>query len=138
MILRDQLVQRGLRLDRFMSFLRMGAIHIGFLLLMTGELGVYLLLSPFVRVRSMYRAFSSAIEASEKDKWPPKVATIRVTRPTAPRLLQESNPTETQQRPESRCGSGIACGKRGRRKDEFEHLICQQAEGETSPSFLFD
>ena len=116
--------------------LGMGAIHIGFLLLMTGELGVYLLLSPFGPVRSMYRAFSSAIEASEKDKWPPKVATIRVTRPTAPRLLQESNPTETQQRPESRCGSGIACGKRGRRKDEFEHLICQQTESLVRANFF--
>ena len=46
----------------------------------------------------MYRAFSSVVEASEKDKWSPNVATIRVTRPTAPRLLQESDPTETQQR----------------------------------------
>ncbi|MCC9624749.1 hypothetical protein LPB41_23955 [Thalassospira sp. MA62] len=61
MILRDQLVQRGLRLDRFMSFLGMGAIHIGFILLMTGGRGVYLPTSPFGPVRSMYRAFSSAV-----------------------------------------------------------------------------
>ena len=42
MIPGDQLVQRGLRPDRFVSFLRMGAVHIGFLLLMTDGLGVYL------------------------------------------------------------------------------------------------
>ena len=84
----------------------------------------------------MYRAFSSAIEASEKDKWPPNVATIRVTRPKAPRLLQESNPTETQQRLESRCGSGIACGKRGHRKDEFKHVIDQQTDDSRGVVFL--
>ncbi|MGE9214800.1 hypothetical protein [Exiguobacterium aurantiacum] len=52
-ILRDQLVQRGLRLDWFMSFLGVGAIHIGLLLLMTGGRGVYILLSLFGAVRIM-------------------------------------------------------------------------------------
>ena len=72
-----------------------------------------------------------------KKEWPPKGAAIRAAGPTAPRLLQESNPTETQQRLESRCGSGIACGKRGRRKDEYEHVICQQAVTTHSESSFF-
>ena len=53
----------------------------------------------------MYRAFSSAVEASEKDKRPPDDDRLRCS--------PDGAPTPT--------------GKRGRRKDEFEHVICQQA-----------
>ena len=79
-----------------MTFLRMGAVHIGFLLLMMSGLNVNLPSPRLERFEVGDEAFSSAVEASEKDKWPPQVATIRVTRTTAPRLLQNRNPTETQ------------------------------------------
>ncbi len=64
-------------------------------------------LSPDTSIRSKYRAFSSAVVVLEKTNGC-QMTTVCVARPTAPRLLQESNPTETQQRPRSRCGSGIA------------------------------
>ena len=88
------------------------------------DLGVYL---PFplkhrVKVNTELFLRPSWLWKKTNDR---QMTTVCVARPTAPRLRQESNPTETQQRLESRCGSGIACGKRGRRKDEFEHVICQ-------------
>ena len=63
--------------------------------------------SPDTSIRSKYRAFSSAVVVLEKTNGR-QMTTVFVARPTEPRLLQESNPTETQQRPRSRCGSGIA------------------------------
>ena len=57
---------------------------------------------------------------------------IRFARPSAPRLLQDSNPTETQQR--KRCGSGIACRKRGRRKDERQRYTYKIKEDTGYPA----
>ena len=49
-VLRDQLVQGGLRLDRFMSLLRMGTVHVGFLPSQrTGS--AFICLFPFSPVR---------------------------------------------------------------------------------------
>ncbi len=71
-------------------------------------------LSPNTSIRSKYRAFSSAVGTLEKDKRPPDDDRLRCSPDGAP----------------------TPAGKRGRRKDEFEHVICQQAEAKESLRFF--
>ncbi len=73
--------------------------------------------SPFYATQRKCPGFSLPVKASKKTNGRQR-GDQSYSSSTAPRLQQESDPTETQQRHESRCGSGIACGKRGRRKDE--------------------
>ena len=70
-------------------------------------------LSSGTSIRSKYRAFSSAVVVLEKDKRPPDDDRLRCSPDGAP----------------------TPSGKRGCRKDEFEHVICQQAEPPHSGGF---
>ncbi|WP_249199087.1 hypothetical protein [Exiguobacterium sp. PFWT01] len=63
-------------------------------------------LPPDTSIRSKYRAFSSASRPWKKTN-DRQMTTVCVARPTAPRLLQESNPTEGRVRT---CYLSTSCG----------------------------